>query len=296
MDVSDLARKKIISTPRWMEKLKGSFIKNYMPKHGITNIPTRQELKNELLAKEMYDSYQKSLVPATLSDLKRALSVILYNTHIEDVQKNVTRIIYAMRRLQLGHPDPDIGSSALFIYSVGQGTGKSVLVQSFMNAAQRAGLSAMVGDLEKITNNNFADTDRPLDNYQMICQPSFLKESKQGVNRKVLENLIDSVDITYDVKFKKYVTQRFNGIIIIGSNVLMPVNDRRYSVIHLVEDKLSKFANKPSMQDIENACEYLRKSVELDEDDETFKIAFAMSLVKTEHFSEASEICGLDVL
>ena len=40
----------------------------------------------------------------------------------------------------------------------------------------------------------------------------------------------------------------------------------------------------------EDACEILKKAVELDEDDEGFKVAYAMSLIKTEQFNEAINI------
>ena len=40
----------------------------------------------------------------------------------------------------------------------------------------------------------------------------------------------------------------------------------------------------------EDACEYLKKAAELDEEDETFKTTYAMSLVKTENYNEAISV------
>ena len=268
-NISEFIILKIRENKMWMDKLSKSYTERYKHLKGVSNIPTKGEYFAEKNSAEKKSSYKRYLKPAKIDELRNALSVILYNTEIKDVAHNVTRIIYGIQRLQLGHPNPNIGTTALFFYSICQGNGKSTAVNSLLDAGKFVGLNAMNADIEKITNSRYADTKHPLDNFQLMCQPSFLRESKDGIDRKRLENMIDGEPLYFDVKFKEPVCQRFEGLICVGGNCIPKIGDRRYSVIRLVEEKLSKFDNKPSKQDIEKAWIYLLTHVV---DDNIFKI------------------------
>ena len=66
------------------------------------------------------------------------------------------------------------------------------------------------------------------------------------------------------------------------------------NVIEIYPEKPMGYFNLGSVYQIQKkhteACEYFKKAIELDDEDETFKTAYALSLVKSEQFEEAIKV------